>query len=168
MDTVSVRVSYKKITPQRTISSKDPTLQSKSPQISLRRRLGRVDNMRAFRVASRSPASVRNPAKSECLDTASARQADVCALCDVVRDWRRGLRGGTRVRRTPLAGYRRLQIMMSKVDQTNVLYYVVNVPNNAMLQRQSLIPSRFVTDPSFPTMINIVINLSITPRIPSI
>lgn len=57
-----------------------------------------------------------------------------------------------RERRTPLAGYREstTQIMMSKVDRTNALYYVVNVPNIPRRDAESCIVSaaflRFVTN----------------------
>lgn len=59
MDTASIRTFLQK-TPRTTIPYDNPTLQSKcsESQISLRqrRRVGRVDNTRAFRFTSRSPA----------------------------------------------------------------------------------------------------------------
>lgn len=102
----------------------------------------RADNTHAFRVrmqsASRSPlTSVRKPAKSEFpeyLLWGILGRVIRCAACTQPN----GKRGRARLpfdagrdRPTTLAGYREstTQIMMSKVDRTNALYYVVNVQN---------------------------------------
>ena len=102
----------------------------------------RTDNTHAFRVrmqsASRSPlTSVRKPAKSEfpeyLLWGIWAR-----GIRRTARTRPNGRRGRARLpldagrdRPTTLAGYREstTQIMMSKVDRTNALYYIVNAPN---------------------------------------
>lgn len=103
----------------------------------------RADNTHAFRVrmqsASRSPlTSVRKPAKSEFPEYLCEVYCGSGTLRSAPRTRPDGRRGRARLpldagrdRPTTLAGYREstTQIMMSKVDRTNALYYVVNVPN---------------------------------------
>lgn len=96
-----------------------------------------------MRDASRSPlALVRKPAKSEfpeylllavihAVETNTTKQQARTRATEASSTRVESVEAG-RERRTPLAGYREsaTQIMMSKVDRTNALYYVVNVPNN--------------------------------------
>lgn len=103
------------------------------------------DNTHTFRVrmrgASRSPLGSReNPPKASSLSTLYVVLLNMrlserdLTVGEDARDWRDARlgsrRGGSDER--ALAGYREshIQIMMSKVDRTNALYYVVNGPNN--------------------------------------
>lgn len=107
---------------------------------------GRVDNARACRCRLRvqgasRPRFVRKPAKSEFLEypqqdvsmwvRGALRNATKLRATTRSTGERRSRRGGSDERRSrAIAGYREstTQIMMSKVDRTNALYYVVNVP----------------------------------------
>lgn len=102
--------------------------------------------------------SCENPPKANCQSTLycveewrSVERHDHTAAEDA-SDWATSSVEAGRERRTssppprPLAGYREstTQIMMSNVDRTNALYYVVNVPNNLALYERCTVSLRFL------------------------